>query len=184
PVVTLLVLIASNKVKAHIAAIVALIVANAVAIIIFTMPADMSLRATVLGAVTGFFPIGWIVLNVIFMYRLTVATGRFKTLQQAIGGGTADRRPPPLLIAVSFRAFFEGASGVRTPAAPTAADLLRLRLSPPPRRWRPGGSRGSPPRRRAHMARSARRSRALPASPNSILTCSAPWSAASCRSSR
>src|SRR5262249_57558047 len=98
PVVTLLVLIATNKVKAHIAAIVALIVANLVAIFLFTMPADMSLRATVLGAVTGFFPIGWIVLNVIFMYRLTVATGRFETLQQAIGGVTAHPRPPlPLL---------------------------------------------------------------------------------------
>ena len=71
PVVTLLVLIASGKVKAHIAAIVALIVANLIAIYIFTMPANMSLRATVLGAVTGFFPIGWIVLNVIFLYQLT-----------------------------------------------------------------------------------------------------------------
>src|SRR5262245_57721974 len=75
PVVTLLVLIASNKVKAHIAAIVALIVANLVAIVIFTLPTGMSLRATVLGAVTGFFPIGWIVLNVIFLYRLTVEKG-------------------------------------------------------------------------------------------------------------
>ena len=78
PVVTLLVLIASNKVKAHIAAVIALIVANLVTIFIFTMPADMSLRATVLGAVTGFFPIGWIVLNVIFLYRLTVEKACFR----------------------------------------------------------------------------------------------------------
>ena len=80
PVVTLLVLIASNKVKAHIAAIIALIVANLVAIFVFTMPAGMAFRATVLGAVTGFFPIGWIVLNVIFLYRLTVEKGAFETL--------------------------------------------------------------------------------------------------------
>src|SRR5215216_4706951 len=130
PVVTLLVLIASNKVKAHIAAIVALIVANCVAIFLFTMPADMSLRATVLGAVTGFFPIGWIVLNVIFMYRLTVATGRFDTLQQAIGGVTADRRLQLLLIAFSFGAFFEGASGFGTPVAVTGAILIGLGFSP------------------------------------------------------
>src|SRR6476660_6080260 len=84
PVVTLLVLIASNKVKAHIAAIAALIVANLVAIFIFTMPTGMSLRATVRGAVTGFFPIGWIVLNVIFRYRLTVEQGAFETLQNPI----------------------------------------------------------------------------------------------------
>ena len=67
PVLVLLGLIASNTVKAHIAAIIALIVANLVAIFIFTMPAGMSASATALGAVTGFFPIGWIVLNVIFL---------------------------------------------------------------------------------------------------------------------
>src|ERR1700733_12343421 len=77
PVVTLLVLIASGKVKAHLAAIVALIVANLIAIFIFTMPANMAVRASLLGVVSGFFPIGWIVLNVIYLYRITVATGRF-----------------------------------------------------------------------------------------------------------
>src|SRR5258706_2514021 len=84
PVVTLLVLIASNKVKAHIAAIVALIVANLVAIFIFTMPAGLAFRSTVLGAVTGFFPICWIVLNVIFLYRLTVEKRTFETLSTTI----------------------------------------------------------------------------------------------------
>ena len=107
PVVTLLVLIASNKVKAHWAAIIALVVANLVAILIFTMPTDMSLRATVLGAVTGFFPIGWIVLNVIVLYRLTVEKGVFEILQNTIGGGTNDRRLQLLLIAFSFGAFLK-----------------------------------------------------------------------------
>src|SRR5437588_8298640 len=130
PVVTLLALIASNKVKAHIAAIVALIVANLVAIVIFTMPAGMSLRATVLGAVTGFFPIGWIVLNVIFLYRLTVEKGAFETLQTTIGGVTRDRRLQLLLIAFSFGAFFEGASGFGTPVAVTGAILIGLGFSP------------------------------------------------------
>jgi lactate permease len=130
PVVTLLVLIASNKVKAHIAAIVALIAANLVAIFIFTMPAGMSLRATVLGAVTGFFPIGWIVLNVIFLYRLTVEKGAFETLQNTIGGVTQDRRLQLLLIAFSFGAFFEGASGFGTPVAVTGAILIGLGFSP------------------------------------------------------
>lgn len=104
PVITLLALIASNKVKAHIAALVALVVANFIAIVVFTMPADMSLRATVLGAITGFFPIGWIVLNVIFLYRLTVEKGAFQTLQTTIGGVTEDRRLQLLLIAFSFGA--------------------------------------------------------------------------------
>ena len=130
PVVTLLVLIASNKVKAHIAAVIALIAANLVAILIFTMPADMSIRATILGAVTGFFPIGWIVLNVIFLYRLTVEKGAFQTLQTTIGGVTGDRRLQLLLIAFSFGAFFEGASGFGTPVAVTGAILIGLGFSP------------------------------------------------------
>jgi lactate permease len=130
PVVTLLVLIASGKVKAHIAAVVALIVANLIAIFIFTMPANMSVRATVLGAVTGFFPIGWIVLNVIFLYRLTLEKGAFETLQNTIGSVTTDRRLQLLLIAFSFGAFFEGASGFGTPVAVTAAILIGLGFSP------------------------------------------------------
>src|SRR6266581_1314391 len=130
PVVTLLALIASNKVKAHIAAVIALIVANLVAIVLFTMPAGMSLRATVLGAVTGFFPIGWIVLNVIFLYRLTVEKGAFETLQTTIGSVTNDRRLQLLLIAFSFGAFFEGASGFGTPVAVTGAILIGLGFSP------------------------------------------------------
>jgi len=130
PVVTLLVLIASGKVKAHIAAIVALIVANIIAIFIFTMPANMSVRASLLGVVAGFFPIGWIVLNVIFLYRVTVATGRFDLLQRAIGGVTEDRRLQLLLIAFSFGAFFEGASGFGTPVAVTGAVLIGLGFSP------------------------------------------------------
>lgn len=130
PVVTLLVLIASNKVKAHIAAIIALVVANLVAIFIFTMPAGMSIRSTVLGAVTGFFPIGWIVLNVIFLYRLTVEKGAFETLQQTIGSVSNDRRIQLLLIAFCFGAFFEGASGFGTPVAVTGAILIGLGFSP------------------------------------------------------
>src|SRR5450755_1964060 len=130
PVVTLLVLIASNKVKAHIAAVIALIVANLVVIVIFGMPTDMSIRASILGAVTGFFPIGWIVLNVIFLYRLTVERGVFETLQTTIGGVTEDRRLQLLLIAFCFGAFFEGASGFGTPVAVTAAILMGLGFSP------------------------------------------------------
>src|SRR5881398_3886037 len=130
PVVTLLVLIASGKVKAHLAAIIALIVANIIAIAIFTMPANMSIRASLLGVVIGFFPIGWIVLNVIFMYRLTVATGAFALLQRAVGGVTTDRRLQLLLIAFSFGAFFEGASGFGTPVAVTGAILIGLGFSP------------------------------------------------------
>jgi lactate permease len=130
PVVTLLVLIASNRVKVHIAAVFALVVANLVAIFLFTMPTGLSVRASLLGVVTGFFPIGWIVLNVIFLYRLTVEKGAFVTLQTTIGGVSNDRRLQLLLIAFSFGAFFEGASGFGTPVAVTGAILIGLGFSP------------------------------------------------------
>ena len=130
PAVTLLVLIASNKVKAHVAAVIALILTNIVTIFAFTMPAGMSIRASLLGVVIGFFPIGWIVLNVIFLYRITVETGRFELLKRAIGGVTTDRRLQLLLIAFGFGAFFEGTSGFGTPVAITGAVLLGLGFSP------------------------------------------------------
>jgi len=130
PVVTLLVLIASGRVKAHIAAVIALIVANIITIFIYTMPAAMSVKASLLGVVVGFFPIGWIVLNVIFLYRITVETGRFELLKRAIGGVTTDRRLQLLLIAFAFGAFFEGASGFGTPVAITGAVLIGLGFSP------------------------------------------------------
>jgi lactate permease len=130
PVVTLLVLIATGAVRTHIAAVIALVAAILVAVLLFTMPWGLAIRAAILGAITGFFPIGWIVLNVIFMYRLTVATGAFAVLQRAIGGVSADRRLQLLLIAFSFGAFFEGASGFGTPVAVTAAILIGLGFSP------------------------------------------------------
>jgi lactate permease len=130
PVVTLLMLIASGRVKAHIAAIIAVILTNLIAIFIFTMPPGMSIRASLLGIVAGFFPIGWIVLNVIFLYQITVATGQFELLKRAVGGVTEDRRLQLLLIAFSFGAFFEGASGFGTPVAITGSVLIGLGFSP------------------------------------------------------
>ena len=130
PVVTLLVLIASGRVQAHIAAVIAMIVTNLITIFVFTMPVNMSIRASILGVVTGFFPIGWIVLNVIFLYQVTVGCGKFELLKRAVGGVTEDRRLQLLLIAFSFGAFFEGASGFGTPVAITGAVLIGLGFSP------------------------------------------------------
>src|SRR4051794_12199463 len=130
PVVLLLVMIASGKVKAHLAAMIALAVAIVVAIFLFTMPAGLAVRASLYGVATGMFPIGWIILNVIFLYRLTVEKGWFATLQQSVAGITADRRLQLLLVAFAFGAFFEGAGGFGTPVAVTGAILIGLGFSP------------------------------------------------------
>jgi lactate permease len=130
PIVVLLGLIAAGKVQAHIAATLALISALLVVTLIFNMPAEMALKATGLGIMTGLFPIGWIILNVIFLYRLTVENGSFKVLQGSIGGITPDRRLQLLLVAFAFGAFFEGAAGFGTPVAVTGAILIGLGFSP------------------------------------------------------
>jgi lactate permease len=130
PVVLLLGMIASGKVKAHIAAVTALLAAIAVSVFLFTMPAGLATRAALFGVATGMFPIGWIILNVIFLYRLTVERGYFATLQQSVGDLTTDRRLQLLLVAFAFGAFFEGAGGFGTPVAVTGAILIGLGFSP------------------------------------------------------
>ena len=94
------------------------------------MPAGMAARTAGLGAAYGLFPIGWIILNVIFLYDLTVEKGHFKVMQDSLTGITRDRRLQLLLIAFSFGAFFEGAAGFGTPVAVTAAILIGLGFAP------------------------------------------------------
>jgi len=130
PVVLLLAMIASGKIKAHIAAAIGIATALAIAIFAFSMPAGLALRAAGFGVLSGLFPIGWIILNVLFLYRLTVAKGWFQVLQAWISTVTPDRRLQVLLVAFCFGAFFEGAAGFGTPVAVTAAILIGLRFSP------------------------------------------------------
>jgi lactate permease len=130
PAVLLLILIATGKIKVHIAAVIGLVVSVLIAVLGFGMPTGMALRAVGLGILTGFFPIGWIILNVIFLYRLTVEKGWFAIMQQSIGDITPDRRLQLLLIAFAFGAFFEGSSGFGTPVAVTGSILMGLGFSP------------------------------------------------------
>jgi lactate permease len=130
PIIVLLGGLAFFHIKAHWAAILGLAVALMVAILAFGMPAGMAGRTAAYGALFGLLPIGWIVLNVIFMYNLTNEVGLFEVLQKSITGVTGDRRLQLLLVAFSFGAFFEGAAGFGTPVAVTAAILMGLGFSP------------------------------------------------------
>jgi lactate permease len=130
PVVVMLVGLGFLHLKAHIAAGAGLLAAILIAIVAYGMPADMAAKAAVLGGLTGLLPIGWIVLNIIFLHQLTEQNGSFKILQDSIAGITADRRLQLLLIAFAFGAFFEGAAGFGTPVAVTAAILIGLGFSP------------------------------------------------------
>lgn len=130
PVVALLGSLALAHVKAHFAALLGLATALLTAIFGFHMPARMAATTAVYGAAYGLLPIGWIIVNVIFMYTLTNETGQFKILQESLTGITQDRRLQLLLIAFCFGSFFEGAAGFGTPVAVTAAILIGLGFSP------------------------------------------------------
>jgi len=130
PVVVMLVSLAFLHFKAHLAALLALTSALLIAILAFGMPAGMAGSAALLGAANGLLPIGWIVLNIIFLHRLTTENGSFKVLQDSLARITDDRRLQLLLIAFCFGAFFEGAAGFGTPVAVTGAILIGLGFSP------------------------------------------------------
>jgi lactate permease len=130
PIVVLLGSLAFFHIKAHWAAILGLLVALAVAMFVYGMPAEMAGKSALLGALFGLLPIGWIVLNVIFMYQLTNDVGLFDVLQKSITGVTNDRRLQLLLVAFCFGAFFEGAAGFGTPVAVTAAIMMGLGFKP------------------------------------------------------
>jgi lactate permease len=130
PVVVLLGTLAIFRMKAHYSAFLGLITALVVVCSLYQMPVKMASITAIYGACYGLFPIGWIILNVIFLYRMTCATGRFKVLQESMTGITQDTRLQLLLIAFSFGAFFEGASGFGTPVAVTAALLIGLGFEP------------------------------------------------------
>ena len=130
PVAVMLVGLGFLHMKAHVAAGSGLAAALVVAVVIYGMPVGMAGRAAFFGGLTGLLPIGWIVLNIIFLHQLTEQNGSFAVLQDSIAGITEDRRLQLLLIAFSFGAFFEGAAGFGTPVAVTAAILIGLGFSP------------------------------------------------------
>lgn len=132
PVIVLLGALAFFRVKAHLAALLGLLTAVSIAVLVYGMPAKLAIASAGYGAAYGLFPIGWIVLNAIFVYDITVATGKFEVVKQTIAGLASDRRIQVLLIAFSFGAFIEGASGFGTPVAICAAMLIGLGVKPLP----------------------------------------------------
>ena len=130
PVVVLLGALAFFHVKAHVAALLGLAAAILVALFVYQMPVTMAFAAAFNGALFGLFPIGWIVLNAIFVYDISVKTGKFEIVKDTLSGLASDRRIQILLIGFSFGAFIEGASGFGTPVAICAAMLIGLGFKP------------------------------------------------------
>jgi len=130
PIILLLGALAFFHIKAHWAAVLGLVSAWAVAVFVYGMPAGMATMSAVNGALFGLLPIGWIILNAIFVYDITVKTGKFEVVKDTIAGIAADRRIQVLLIGFAFGAFIEGAAGFGTPVAISAAMLIGLGFKP------------------------------------------------------
>src|SRR6202046_1507517 len=130
PVVVLLGAMAIFHLKAHVAAVLGLFAALIVALAVYHMPLRLALTTAVYGAGYGLFPICWIILPIIFLYQLTVKTGRFHTLQTSLTNITPDGRLQLLLIAFALGAFLEGAGGFGAPVAVCGAILISLGFRP------------------------------------------------------
>jgi lactate permease len=130
PVVVLLGTLGLLRLQAHIAALLGLATSLVIASAVFGMPAPMALASAGYGMAYGLFPIGWIVLNVIFLYQLTNERGLFAVQRASISTVTRDQRLQLLLVAFCFGAFFEGAAGFGTPVAVTGAMLMGLGFTP------------------------------------------------------
>src|SRR5438552_8617844 len=130
PVVVLLGSIAILRIRIHFSALLGLAVALAVALWVYGMPPRAAAASALFGAAYGLFPIGWIILNLVFLHQLTVRAGLFDVLRGSLSRLAPDPRVQVILIAFSFGAFFEGAAGFGTPVAVTAAILIQLGFKP------------------------------------------------------
>jgi lactate permease len=130
PLVVLLGSIVFLRMPIHRAALIALALTGVIAVAIFGMPVDLAAASVVYGGAFGLFPIGWIILNVIFLYQLTVQRGHFDALRESLATIAPDSRIQLILIAFAFGAFLEGVAGFGAPVAITAAILVQLRFKP------------------------------------------------------
>jgi lactate permease len=130
PLLTLFVLLGVLRMKAWVASLIALGVAIVVALAVYSMPVGQTLAATTEGAAFGFFPIMWIVLNAIFIYTMTVATGHFDVLRRSFAKVSDDQRVQAVIIAFCFGALLEALAGFGTPVAITSVMLIALGFRP------------------------------------------------------
>src|SRR6476659_1171630 len=130
PLITLFVLLGGLRLKAWVAGLISLVVALVVAVVLFGMPVGQALLAATEGAAFGFFPILWIVINAIWVYNLTVASGHFDVLRRSFEKVSPDQRIQAIIIAFCFGALLEALAGFGTPVAISVVMLMSLGFRP------------------------------------------------------
>lgn len=130
PAVVLLVCIGIFRIRVHLSALLGLVIALLIATLAYRMPVGSALASGLYGAAFGLFPIGWIILNIVFLYQLTVKRGHFEILRSSLVSIAPDPRIQVILVAFAFGAFLEGMAGFGAPIAITAALLLQFGFRP------------------------------------------------------
>ena len=130
PLVVLFVLLGGFRMKAQWASLITLAVSIVIAITVYSMPIGQAGDAALEGAVFGFFPIMWIVINAIWVYNLTVETGHFDVLRRSFASISDDQRIQAVIIAFCFGALMEALAGFGTPVAISSVMLIALGFRP------------------------------------------------------
>ncbi|SDE38609.1 lactate permease LctP family transporter [Paraburkholderia lycopersici] len=130
PILFFFVALAGLRMKGHIAAAITLLLALAVAIFEYGMPVRQALVSAGFGFAYGIWPIAWIIVTAVFLYKIVVKTGQFEVIRASVLSITDDQRLQLLLIGFSFGAFLEGAAGFGAPVAITSALLVGLGFEP------------------------------------------------------
>jgi lactate permease len=130
PLITLFVLLGGFRIKAWWAALASLAVSIIVAIAVYSMPFGQAMNSGAEGAVFGFFPIMWIVINAIWVYNMTRESGHFAILRQSFSAVSSDERVQAVIIAFSFGALLEALAGFGTPVAICSVMLIALGFKP------------------------------------------------------
>jgi len=130
PLLLLFVMLGVLRISAWKAALASLAVAVLIAVIAYSMPVGQALLAGTEGAAFGFFPILWIVINAIWVYNMTVATGHFDVLRRSFAKVSDDQRIQAVIIAFCFGALLEALAGFGTPVAITSVMLIALGFRP------------------------------------------------------
>jgi len=130
PLAALFLMLGVLRVRAWIASLASLAVAIVIAVAVYRMPIGQAALAASEGAVFGFYPILWIVINAIWVYQMTVQTGHFDVLRRSFATVSDDHRVQAIIIAFSFGALLEALAGFGTPVAVTSVMLLALGFKP------------------------------------------------------
>lgn len=130
PIIFFFVALAILRLKGHVAGTITVALALLVAIFFYGMPVDMALASAGYGFLYGLWPIAWIIVTAVFLYKITVKTGQFDIIRASVVSLTEDQRLQMLLVGFAFGAFLEGAAGFGAPVAITAALLVGLGFNP------------------------------------------------------